>query len=157
MKKVLVLILISVVSNNIVCSESIADKLMQAGLLATAAGVAGLGAYKGGELVANNCSSSTTTVCAAVGGAIATCRAVQFANRSNRFSKQFTGHPFLPNACALIVGGGIARGAIAACLSLSEEARQPFRFWSTVAIGTGALCGLNYVVNTFQSDKDSHP
>lgn len=152
MKKLVLLALTaSVVSHNALCSEPTAlNRLVQAGTFAGGAAVVGIGAYKAGEFVAKNCSHSTTTICALLGLGITACRAVQFAKKPNGFSKQVSENPFIPNACALVVGGTVARGAIGTCLNLSKEAQQQLPFWSTVAIGAGAICGVEYIANSLK-------
>ncbi len=158
MKKLVLLALVTfLVSHNAVASEQNPlgplKGLMQAGTLVQVAGtfagsaaVVGIGAYKAGEFVAKNCSHSTTTICALLGLGITAHRAAQFVNKQNSFSEQFSEKPFIPNAFLLVAGGAVARGAIGTCLNLSKESP----FWSTVAIGSGVICGVECIANSLK-------
>ncbi len=144
MKKLVLLALVtSLVSHNAVASEQTALKrLVKAGTFAGGAAVVGVGAYTAGEFFAKNCPDSiTTTVCALLGLGITAYRAAQFVNKQNSFSMQFSEEPFIPNACLLVAGGTVATGAIGACLG-----KQELPFWSTVSIGAGAICGVEYII-----------
>lgn len=145
----------SVGSHNAVCSDSTTlAKLVQAGTFAGGAAVSaaaiGIGAYEIGKPFVNNCSHPTTTIFALLGLGATLHRAARFASKPNSFSEQIYENPHISNACLLVAGGVIAKYAVGACLNLSEEARQPLPFWTTVAIGTGVICWGEHILKSLK-------